>query len=184
ARTGEARTRSLVGIASDALAAAARTARTAVRVEERVAVVARRHERLLDRAWADPADQVPHRAGLVVRARGARAAERLLADDRAGRLVVDVEVAGRVLELLVRILDRRSVAREDGAGQAVGRGPIDELERVVPLLLRIDVGRDDRAEELVAHRAEVRVLGLDHGRLDEEAFLVFDAAADEHRCLR
>ena len=32
----------------------------------------------------------------------ARAAERLLPDDRAGRLVVDVEVAGRVAQRLLR----------------------------------------------------------------------------------
>src|SRR4051794_36663149 len=70
--------------------------------EERVAVVARRDERLLDRARCDPADQVPQRAGLVVRPRGAGAAERLLADDRAGRLVVDVEVSGRMTEPLAR----------------------------------------------------------------------------------
>ena len=44
--------------------------------------------------------------GLVVRARRARAAERLLADDGAGRLVVDVEVAGGVAEPLVREVDR------------------------------------------------------------------------------
>ena len=60
-----------------------------------VAMIGRRCERLLDRARRRPAHQVPQRPGLVVRARGARAAERLLADDRAGRLVVDVEVAGR-----------------------------------------------------------------------------------------
>ena len=65
---------------------------------ERILVVARRHERLLDRPRADPAHQVQLRTGLVVRARRARAAERLLADDRAGRLVVDVEVAGGVAQ--------------------------------------------------------------------------------------
>src|SRR4029077_2299093 len=62
---------------------------------ERIAIVARRDERLLDRPRRDPADQVPHRAGLVVRPGGACASEGLLADDGARRLVVDVEVAGR-----------------------------------------------------------------------------------------
>src|SRR5919204_202285 len=41
---------------------------------EGIAVVGRRDERLLDRARADPANQVPHRARLVVRPRCARAA--------------------------------------------------------------------------------------------------------------
>src|SRR5215212_8547536 len=75
-----------------------RLARFGIRIEERVAVVARRQERLLDRPRADPPDQVPHRAGLVVRPRRARPAERLLPDDGAGRLVVDVEVACGVAE--------------------------------------------------------------------------------------
>ena len=65
---------------------------------ERVLVVARRRERFLDRPRADPSHEVQLRAGLVVRARRARAAERLLADDRACGLVVDVEVAGGVAQ--------------------------------------------------------------------------------------
>src|SRR5712691_13272394 len=72
-----------------------------VRRHEGVAVVRGRHEGFLDRARADPPDQVPHRARLVVRAGRTRAAERLLADNRAGRLVVDVEVAGRIAKLLL-----------------------------------------------------------------------------------
>src|SRR5207248_3669897 len=97
---------------------------------ERIAVVRRRDEGLLDRARADPADQVPHGAGLVVRARRACAAERLLADDRARRLVVDVEVAGRIAELLVGELERVEVAREDRPGETVRRAAVDELQRL------------------------------------------------------
>src|SRR5919204_3390086 len=89
--------------------ASARSAGAAVRIHERIPVVPRRDERLLDRARADPADQVPHRPRLVVRARRARAAERLLADDRARRLVVHVEVAGGVAELLFGEFDRFSL---------------------------------------------------------------------------
>ena len=107
-----------------------------VRLKERVAVVRRRHERLLDRARAHPADQVPDRARLVVRARRARAAEGLLADDGARRLVVDVEVASRVAEGLVRLVDRVAVVREDGAGERVGARRVDELERVLPTSTR------------------------------------------------
>src|SRR5918999_2195955 len=61
-----------------------------------VAIVGRRNQSLLDRAGADPANEVPHRAGLVVGTRAAGAAERLLAHDRTGRLVVDVKVSRRV----------------------------------------------------------------------------------------
>ena len=127
----------------------------------------------------DPADQVPDRAGLVVRARGAGAAERLLPDDGAGRLVVDVEVAGGVAEAVRRLLDGRAILGEDRAGQPVGRRRVDQVERVVPVLLVVDVRRDDGAEELVAQQPEVRVAGLDHRRLDEEALRVVGAAADD-----
>src|SRR5690349_13346329 len=59
--------------------------------QERIAIVERRRERLLDRTRRHPANQVPDRARLVVGARSAAAAERLLTDHCAGRLVVDVE---------------------------------------------------------------------------------------------
>src|SRR5207253_4282249 len=67
---------------------------------EWIAVVGRGRIRLFDHSGAHPADQVEERARLVVGARSARASEGLHPDDRAGRLVVDVEVAGRVDQLL------------------------------------------------------------------------------------
>src|ERR1700756_3300135 len=78
-----------------------------------VTVVGGRDERLLDRPGGDPADQVEHRARLVVGAAGPRAAKRLLADHRAGWLVVDVEVARAVAELVARPRDRRAGGSED-----------------------------------------------------------------------
>src|SRR2546421_8085202 len=109
--------------------------------QEWVAIVLGRYERLLDRARADPADQVPHRARLVVRAGRACAAERLLADDGSRRLVVDVEVAGRVAEAVTRRLDRLQVAGENGSGQAVARPLVDEVERVLVARVVVDEGR-------------------------------------------
>ena len=87
----------------------------------RVAVVRRRDERLLDRARRRPAQQVLRGAGLVVGARGAAAAERLLADDGAGRLVVDVEVAGGEAQPLGRVGDGGAVLGDDRAGERVRR---------------------------------------------------------------
>src|SRR5689334_11842509 len=147
---------------------------------ERVAVVGRRHERLLDRARARPPDQVPHGAGLVVRPRRPRPAERLLADDRAGRLVVHVEVAGGVSQGVGRVLDRAPVGGEDRPRQRVRRRPVDQLERVVDLLLVVDVGGHDRAEQLPRHQVEARVAGLDHRRADEPALGVVAVTADDH----
>src|SRR5438874_11251212 len=131
--------------ASVAAAAAASTrprvidsdrAAPAVGRHEGVAVVGRRYERLLDRARAHPADQVPHRAGLVVRTGGARAAEGLLAYDGAGRLVVDVEVASRIAQLLAGQLECVDLAREHRARQAVRGALVDHVERLAVLALR------------------------------------------------
>src|SRR5262249_3897740 len=60
----------------------------------RVRVIGRRNERLLCRTRRQPTHQVEPRTGLVVRTRRTGTAERLLPDDRTGRLVVDVDVAG------------------------------------------------------------------------------------------
>src|SRR5207244_11580381 len=95
----------------------------AVALHEPVAVVLRRDEGLLDRARADPADQVPHRTGLVVGAGRPGPAEGLLPDHRSSRLVVHVEVASRVAEGILGLEHRLPVLGEDGAREAVRRGP-------------------------------------------------------------
>src|SRR4051794_17775749 len=168
------------GAASSRLRSVLRRARPVLGQEERVAVVAGRDERLLDRPRADPADQVPHRARLVVRPGSTAAAERLLADDGAGRLVVHVEVAGGVAEHFPGLLDRLAVARENGAGEPIGRGGVDELERLLPAVVRIDERGHDRPEELLLEQPRVGIVRLDHGRLDEPALGVVVPAAREH----
>src|ERR1700749_1374273 len=74
-----------------------------------VAVVGGRGEELLEGAGAGPAGQVEERARLVVGAPGRGAAEGLLADDGAGGLVVDVEVARGKAEHLGRAGNGRAV---------------------------------------------------------------------------
>src|SRR6266566_8891295 len=154
---------------------------------ERIAVVGGRQERLLDRSRAYPTDEVPQRACLVVRAGSACAAERLLADDRAGRLVIDVEVAGRIAKLFVGEIDCVTLACEDRSSQSVWGAFVDQFERLAVFPFGVDVGRDDGAEELLPHRAEVGVGCLEHRRLDEVALRVVIAAAYEDfdlvRCL-
>src|SRR6266567_5199344 len=81
-----------------------------------------------------------YRAGFVVGAGGAGSAEGLLADDGAGRLVVDVEVAGGVLERRVGFGDGPLVGGEDRAGEAVDGGLVGEPQRVGPVGVVIDVG--------------------------------------------
>src|SRR3954447_20822021 len=163
---------------------AIRLATVRIRIEERVAVVARGEEGLLHGPWADPADEVPHRPGLVVRPGRPRAAERLLADDGARGLVVDVEVAGGVPEPVGRLVDGGAVLAEDGARQAVRRRAVDEVERLVPLAFVVHVRRHYRSEELLLEQPEVRVACLDHRRVDEETARVVVAAADDDVALR
>src|SRR5579864_958641 len=79
----------------------------------RIVMDRRRREVLLNRPRADPANQIQLRPRLVVRARRARATERLLPDDGACWFVVDVEVARRVLERARRLANRLPVARKD-----------------------------------------------------------------------
>jgi len=100
-------------------------------VHKRVVIAPRWHERLLDAARADPAQQVEDRAGLVVGAGGAGTAKRLLADDGAGGFVVDVEVACGVAQALEALLDRVTVLREDRTGQCVRAGAVDELQCLI-----------------------------------------------------
>src|SRR5450755_3425293 len=91
-----------------------------------ISVIDRRYEQLLDSPGINPADEIEDRARLVVGAAGPRAAEGLLADDRSGRLVVDVEVAGGETERLGGSSDRRPVLGDDRAGQRV-RGDVGRL---------------------------------------------------------
>src|SRR5438046_2088424 len=87
---------------------------------ERIRVIRRRAECLLDRARADPAYEVEFRTGLVVRAARARATERLLSDYGTGRLVVDVEVSRGVAQRERRFANGASIVREHGARERVG----------------------------------------------------------------
>ena len=51
----------------------------------------------------------------------------------------------------MRLLDGEAVVGEDRAGEPVRRALVDEVERVAPALVVVDVGRDG-AEELLLHR--------------------------------
>lgn len=87
----------------------------------------RPQEFLLDGPHADEAREQRHAAGLVVGAGRAGSAERLLSDDGARALGVDVEVAGGVAEAVLDEADGLAVAREDGARQPVARGRVDDV---------------------------------------------------------
>lgn len=52
----------------------------------------------------------------------APASERSLADHDAGRLVVDMEVAGGEVQHVGGLGDRRTILGDDGPGQRVRRG--------------------------------------------------------------
>src|SRR6185503_8256353 len=140
---------------------------------ERILVVERRRERLLDRPGADPPHQVELGARLVVRTRATRAAEWLLTHDGARRLVVHIEVAGGVAQGHHRFAHRAAVVREHGARERVRRRGVNDLQRVFPFVVVVHVRRDDRTEDLLAEEAVAGILSLNQRRLDEVAVLSF-----------
>src|SRR5437762_7075080 len=84
---------------------------------EWISVIGGGRERLLDCARTHPAHEIQLRSRLVVRSGASRAAERLLADHRARRLVVDVEVSGGISQRECGLVHRTAIVREDRAGQ-------------------------------------------------------------------
>src|SRR5678815_5149586 len=136
---------------------------------ERILIVRRRRKRLFDRPRAHPANEIQLRPGLVVRPARSRATERLLAYHRARRLVVDVEVSGRVSEGEVGLLDGATIRREHGTGERVRRRLVDDLERLRPLVVVVDERRHHWAEDLLAHETVITLVGLYERRRDEVA---------------
>src|SRR5581483_1481910 len=117
-------------------------------------------------------------ARLVVGARRTRTAKGLLAHDRSRRLVVHVEVAGRVAQPVRRTLDRIAVIGDHGTGQRVLGTAIDDVEDLVKALVGIDMDGEDRAEVLGTERVVARIVGQQHGGPYEIAFIVVVFAAD------
>src|SRR5439155_469441 len=101
-----------------------------------------------------PAQKRPR---LVIGSRSARAAEWLQPDHGTGRLVIDVEVAGRVDQLLGRLADRLAVAGEDRPGESVGACPVAQVKRLVKLAVCVRIDGEDGAEKLLAQQLEIGV---------------------------
>ena len=146
----------------------------------RVVVVGGRDERLLDRPGRRPPQQVQRRTGLVVGARRAGTAERLLADDGAGGLVVDVEVARREAQPVLGLQHRVAIVGDHRAGQRILRAGVDDVEHLLVVRIGIDVHRQDRPEVFGGERLVAGVVGQQHRRPNEIAFavVVFAAGGD------
>src|SRR5688572_23654077 len=78
-------------------------------LQERISVIGSRNKSLLDRAHADPAEQIYFCAGLVVRTRPASTAKWLLADHRTRGLVIDIKVTRGIAQLLRRHLNGETI---------------------------------------------------------------------------
>src|SRR5450759_96125 len=78
-----------------------------------------------------------------------------------------------------RPADRRAIAREYRARQGVRRRLVDDLERLLPLAVGIDIRRDHGSEDFLAQQAIRRILGLQQGRLDEVALVPLRRAAGQ-----
>src|SRR5205814_10059116 len=112
-----------------------------LRLHERVPIIRRRRKRLLDVPGAHPAHEIELRPRLVVSAGTASSAKRLLPDHRAGRLVVDVEIAGRIAERERSLADSSAVRAEHPPRQRVWRRLVDDLQCLPPPLVRVYLRR-------------------------------------------
>ncbi len=72
-----------------------------------------------------------------------------------------------------------AVPREDRAGERVGRGPVEGLDRLLELVVGVDVDGQYRREDLLFHGDEVGIGGEDDGGLDEVAGALVSVAARE-----
>src|SRR5215217_8622976 len=118
----------------------------------RVVVIGRRYERLLDGPGRRPPQQVERGARLIVGARSARAAERLLPDDGAGRLVVDIEVARGEPQPVLCLQHCLPVVGDDRSRQRVLRAVVDDIEHLLVVGVGIHVYRQDGSEVLGGER--------------------------------
>src|SRR5262249_9608938 len=86
-----------------------------------ILVIPGRRERFLDGSRTHPTQQIDLGTSFVVCPRRPSTSERLLSDDSAGRLVVDVEVASGVSQQLAGLHDGRPLGGKDRTGQCVRR---------------------------------------------------------------
>ena len=101
-----------------------------------ITMICRRHERLFDHSRRYPTQEVPDRSGLIIRPRRTSAAEGLLAYDRTGWLVIDVEISGGKPKRMRRLEDCRTIAAEYGAGERVRRHRFQLINGFVSTLCR------------------------------------------------
>mmetsp|Transcript_53659 Transcript_53659/g.165038 ORF Transcript_53659/g.165038 Transcript_53659/m.165038 type:complete len:241 (-) Transcript_53659:1061-1783(-) len=144
-------------------------------------------ERFLHQPHADETLKEISGARLVVGARCARAAERLLANHGTSALVVDVQVASGVVQAVLRDVDGVAVTREDRARQAVLSTLVDCTANVLPCVgsgIVVHVRRHDGAEDLLLQQAAVERRGFNQRRGDEPALVGARVAAGEHRAVR
>jgi hypothetical protein len=95
--------------------------------------------------------------------------------DGTGTLVVEVKVTRRVPQVVGSLDQLCSVGREDGTGQGVFGGGVDELAGLFPSTLLgvvVDVDGDDGSKDLLGHGDRLGVLGEDDGGLNVESLRV------------
>src|SRR5262249_44572552 len=115
----------------------------------------------------DPTKEFHPGSRLVIRAARSRSAKWLLSDNGARWFVIDVKIARGESQRAMRICDSGAVGGKNAAGQTVRRRRVDDRQYFFPLLFRIDVQRDNWAEQLFAHGPIIGPAHLDECRLDE-----------------
>src|SRR5215203_5416673 len=147
----------------------------------RITPVGGRDEVFFDGSGAGPAEQVLRGARLVVGAAGPPTAERLLSNDGAGGLVVDVEIAGGEAKQFGGLGDGLPVLGDDRAGEPVRSGCFHLAKSLVVAAVVENVHREQRPEILGGEDLIVGIGAQEDGRSYEPALTVIDAAARHHR---
>lgn len=118
-------------------------------------------------------------ASLIVRSGHSAAAEWLLTHDRSSTLIVNVEVAGRHLELVESAMKELLVLSKNSTRQSKLRRTSDQLHCCVKIFVSVNENCQNRSENFFNHNLVKWVFGLNDCWLDEPAFAVVVLATSD-----
>lgn len=118
-------------------------------------------------------------AGLVIGSGETGTAERLLMYDRAGALIVDVEISSCLTQTMSSAFDERLVSGEYSTGESERRRLVNQLYRRIQVGVVIDEDGENRTENLFPHEPVTRIACQEYCRLDKIADRLVALAAGE-----
>ena len=135
----------------------------------RIAIFGGRHKVFLYGTRTDPAQQVQVAARFIIRTRSPGAAERLLTNHGAGRLIVIIEITGCIAQYTAGLHHGITVLAENGTCEPLWRGFLTQLQRSFKVLVLVYINAHHRAKDFLLHGFEMGIGHLDQGGLNEVA---------------